>query len=91
MPRSFGGSTFNEVRDEDRLRAQLSRVYAVMHDGVWRTLKIISRETNDPEASVSARLRDFRKHKFGGHTVERKYLHDGLWEYRLLVRKRKSA
>jgi hypothetical protein len=86
---SFGGGTFNEGRDGDRLRAQLTRVYRVMYDGTWRTLKTISRETGDPEPSVSARLRDFRKSKFGGHNVERKYLHDGLWEYRLLIRKRR--
>jgi hypothetical protein len=86
---TFGGDTFNERRDGDRLRAQLYRVYKVMYDGTWRTLEMISRETNDPITSISARLRDFRKRKFGGHIVERKYLHDGLWEYRLLVRKRK--
>jgi hypothetical protein len=86
---SFGGDTFNEGRDGKRLRAQLYRVYKVMYDGTWRTLRMIALETNDPEPSISARLRDFRKNKFGGHRVERKYLHDGLWEYRLLVRKRK--
>jgi hypothetical protein len=86
---SFGGGTFDDKRDGDRLRAQLNRVYKFMHDGVWRTLEMISRETGDPEASVSARLRDFRKSKFGGHTVERQYISNGLWRYRLLVRKSK--
>jgi hypothetical protein len=89
MTRSFGGDTFDEDRDGERLRAQLTRVYKLMHDGVGRTLGAIAFETGDPEASVSARLRDFRKRKFGGHVVERKYLREGLWEYRLLVRKRK--
>ena len=39
----------------------------------------------DPEASISARLRDFRKH---GLSVERRRRGDpraGLWEYRVLV------
>lgn len=85
---SFGGRTYNESRDGERLRAQFNRVWKLMHDGTWRTLEGIARETGDPTTSVSARLRDFRKDKFGGHTVEREYMHDGLWKYRLRVRKR---
>lgn len=79
------GDTFDLARDGDRLRKQHERVWAVMRDGQWRTLPALATATRCPEASVSARLRDFRKAKFGGHTVERRYLHDGLWEYRLLV------
>lgn len=57
----FGGDTYNPARDRDRLRAQLNRVYALMQDGKWRTLHQIAMITKDPEASVSARLRDLRK------------------------------
>ena len=84
---SFGGGTYDDGRDGDRLRAQLNRVWAVVHGGAWWTLHELSAATGDPEASVSARLRDFRKSKFGGHTVLREYLYNGLWRYRLIIRK----
>jgi hypothetical protein len=35
----------------------------------WWTLEQLSEITGHPQASVSARLRDFRKTKYGGHTV----------------------
>ena len=80
----FDGYTYEPERDGDRLRAQLARVWTVMRDSRWRTLEDISQATGDPSQSISARLRDFRKRKFGRHLVERRYLHDGLWEYRLV-------
>jgi len=78
------GATYNPDRDYARLNAQHLRVYEAMKHGEWRTLFAMSMETGDPEASVSARLRDFRKPRFGGHTVERNYIGDGLWRYRLI-------
>lgn len=77
------GETFEAI-DYARLNAQARRVYDVMVDGVWRTLAEISERTGDPEASVSARLRDFRKAKFGTATVDRRRRGQdaGLWEYR---------
>jgi len=59
-----------------------------MRDGEWRTLGEISEATGHPEASVSARLRDFRKPRFGGHTVNRrrgKWVGGSWWEYQLLA------
>jgi len=80
---TFDGSTYDENRDGTRLRVQLESVWTLMKDSNWRTLFDISAHTGHPEASVSARLRDFRKKKFGGHTVERAYVSKGLWMYRL--------
>ena len=80
----FDGPTFSQDRDGDRLHAQLSRVLDVMRDGQWRTLGAISRATGDPESSVSARLRDLRKSRYGSHTVARRYVERGLWEYRVV-------
>jgi hypothetical protein len=87
---SFGGSTFDEGDDGDRLRRQLSVVWRIMFDGQWRTLKQLSKEAQAPEASVSARLRDFRKRKFGGHDVKRQRVPNGngLHIYRLVPRKK---
>jgi len=80
---TFDGETIEPARDHDRLRAQLHRVLNAISDHEWLTLHQISAITGDPEASVSARLRDLRKDKFGGYTIERQYAGEGLWEYRL--------
>lgn len=80
----FDGITFDEERDHKRLWRQLAAVRDLMADHAWRTLEAISLATGHPEASVSARLRDLRKDKFGGLTVERRYVSKGLWEYRVL-------
>jgi len=89
MARTFGGDTFDPALDEDRLRRQLNDVWVVVRDGQWYTLKYIAYEVNAPEASVSARLRDFRKTKFGGHTVLRERIPNGngLHRYRVIPRK----
>jgi uncharacterized protein (DUF2132 family) len=56
-----------------------------MRHGRWATLSQIAINTGDPEASISSRLRDLRKAKFGGYKIERRYVQRGLWEYRLKV------
>ena len=81
----FDGETFAPERDGVRLTRQSKDVWRPMQDGAWRTLGEISAGTGHPEASVSARLRDFRKRRFGSHTVERKYLGSGLYAYRLVA------
>lgn len=81
----FDGKTYNRGRDRERLAAQLASVRRLMADGRWRLLSEIAAETGAPEASISARLRDLRKAKFGALTVERDYVGDGLWQYRVLA------
>lgn len=80
---AFDGPTFSQARDGDRLHAQLNRVLAVLKDHRWHTLCDISSQTGDPQASVSARMRDLRKERYGSHTIERRYVARGLWEYKL--------
>lgn len=82
----FDGATFDASRDGSRLGEQMHAVFAAMKDGQYRTLSDIARMTGAPEASVSARLRDMRKPRFGGHTVNRQYLRRGLFQYQLLVK-----
>jgi len=79
------GQTFDRQRDGARLDGQAADVFRLMRDGQWRTLAEISAATGHPEASVSARLRDFRRPKFGGFVVEREHIAGGLWRYRVLV------
>lgn len=83
----FGGETYDPAYDGERLTKQLGRVYAAMIDGLWRTLWDVHEITGDPLQSISARLRDLRKKRFGEYIVERRRLgnpHRGLWEYRVL-------
>ncbi len=86
---TFDGETFLPLFDQKRLSSQYGRVFECMKDGQWRTYSEISTITGDPEASISARLRDMRKAKFGAHTVNDRRRGNpmrGLWEYQLLVR-----
>jgi len=60
-------------------------IFEIMSDGKWRTLKSIREQTIYLDSSISSQLRDFRKDKFGGHTLEKRHLGDMLWEYKLIV------
>jgi hypothetical protein len=85
----FSGETFDQAADGRRLTNQLDRVYALMRDGRWRTLREIARAVGGSEAGVSARLRDFRKERFQERCpalqVERRRKAGGLYEYRVVV------
>jgi hypothetical protein len=83
----FGGETFDPERDGERLSRQLHevRMFMLSRKGQWFSLCEISGALGFPEASISARLRDLRKKKFGRWAVEARR-RDGLratWEYRL--------
>ena len=83
----FDGQTYEPNLDHVRLTLQASRVLAVMGDGTWRTLREIAAVIADPEASISARLRDLRKERFGAFTVNRRRRGEGkrgLFEYQVV-------
>jgi hypothetical protein len=86
----FDGATYERAFDHQRLTGQLLRVYAAFLMAEWWTLEEIGALTHDRNtASVSARVRDLRKAKFGGHTVERRRRGEaarGVFEYRLVRR-----
>lgn len=75
-----------DAGDQARLGRQMATVSDLMRDGRWRTLAEIASLTGAPEASVSARLRDLRKPKFGGYVVERRRVSvgRGTWLYRVI-------
>ncbi len=79
----FDGETYVEGLDKVRLTSQLRKVYEAMSDGQWRTLRALSRITGSSESSVSARLRDLRKQKFGGRDILRERVSKGLYHYRV--------
>jgi hypothetical protein len=76
----------DEPDREQRLGKQLADIQRVMADGEWRTLSEIERLTGHPPASISAQLRHLRKKRFGGHTVNRRHLEHGLYQYQVVLR-----
>lgn len=79
----FDGATIDDKRDESRLKIQLAKVRSAMWDGRWHTLDELAAAADAPQASVSARIRDLRKPKFGAYRVERRHIKGGLFEYRI--------
>jgi hypothetical protein len=82
-PPRFNGPDLTTA-DHARLAGQMARVFELMQDGGWRTLREIADATGDPESSISAQLRHLRKPRFGSHKVERKHEGGGLHHYRLI-------
>jgi len=83
-PPRFDGATYQAEKDQARLGAQLKRVLAVLQSNDrWWALRDIAFLTGDPEASISARLRDLRKPRNGGYEVEHRRRTDAQWEYKL--------
>ena len=66
-----------EIADTPRDR-QRDRVWAALREGQWWTLEELARRTGDPEASISARIRDLRK----TYMIHKERLPSGLWRYR---------
>ena len=83
---AFDGLTYDAKLDNIRLTGLLKRVHAFMSDGGgWHDLGEISHYTGGSEASVSARLRDMRKTRYGSHIIDRRRVGlSGLFQYRLV-------
>ena len=82
------GSDFDPDLDGARLLKQIDRILDLMKDGKWRTLREIANVTGDPEASISAQLRNARK-EWGRRVMEKRrrpsvHRSLGLWEYRIV-------
>lgn len=76
------GETFSAVFDEERLNRQERIVYSAFKRGGWYTLRELAEETGQPEASISARFRDFKNMR--GLTTAKRRRGDpklGIWEY----------
>jgi len=75
-----------EGENRKRLSKLLQRVWDLVRDGEWRTLRAVADACGCSESSASARLRDFRKVKIMGsnvQVVERRPVRRGLYEYRV--------
>lgn len=86
-PHRFDGETYDPKVDQPRLARQLERVRDHMLTVDWLTLQEIASATGGyPEASISARLRDLRKVRFGSYEVVRRRrgnVKRGHFEYRV--------
>ena len=79
--------TINKKSNKLRSRSQLDRVRKAMESGKWFTLDELSALCGGSVASVSARIRDLRKARFGMHYMQGRRIPrgDGLWEYRMAL------
>ena len=89
----FDGETYHAKHDEERLSSCFDYVKDILECGHWMTLSEIQQQVVDEWGNyyslttISARIRDLRKDKFGGNTVERRRRGDpssGLFEYKLI-------
>lgn len=71
VPKEYVRAAYKPALSSPLRLFQIDAVYGLMKDGHWRTLEQISKQLKQPIQSVSARLRDLRKDKFGGFTVRR--------------------
>ena len=81
----FDGATYEPDKDQKRLGTLLIRVYNVLKDGQPHTLPELVLKCGGSETGVSSKLRDLRKARFGGHTIEATRKHGGTWTYRLVL------
>lgn len=82
----FDGAT-STAQDTPRLKGQLAAVRSVLRQNKhrWLNLFVLAAESGGySEASVSARIRDLRKPKFGWYTIERRRNGKGTHEYRMV-------
>ena len=86
----FDGESYEPAEDRNRLKAQIVHVYELMSGHQWWSISqlcdaIWKRGMHASQQSVSARIRDLRKERFGAHTVDRRRRNKrGDWEYRLV-------
>lgn len=83
----YDGPCFDPKLDGERLKKQSGRVFHVLNFGDWVTLREIEELTGDPQSSISAQIRHFRKPCYGSHIIEKRRRGDpsrGIWEYRLV-------
>lgn len=81
----FNGPEYVPERDQARLTSQMESIKKLMSDGKWRSLLSIAEETGFTTSSISAQLRHLRKERFGGHTVLRHHVKNGLYIYQLIL------
>ncbi len=81
---SFDGYTYDPAKDGERLATLQQRVMRTMASGHWYTLRALQAICGGSETSISARIRDCRKSRWGNRVIEtRRTAEPGVWEYRM--------
>lgn len=86
----FDGNTYDTARDFKRLSGQLEAVAHVLSNHEWTPLPELVAKVrmrvggHVTDSGVTARVRDLRKVKFGGHIIAARSKGGGVWEYRLV-------
>ena len=88
---SFDGTTYEPKQDDHRLIPLIKELFIVMSDSKFRTLPELEKILKHRYmiTSISSKLRDLRKEKFGGHIVNRQNRGDrknGFYEYQLIIK-----
>ena len=84
--KAFDGETYRPDFDYSRLGRQLSLVWDYMEDSRWHYPEELEDALDERWASISARVRDFRKQKWGEHLVITQRRKGGLFRYMLVPR-----
>lgn len=66
-----------------KLSSQISRIYTIMSDGIWRTARELEHFTGYKQSSIRAQLRNLRKPMYGSHIVEVRLRGPDLHEYKV--------
>jgi hypothetical protein len=85
----FDGETYDKNKDQVRLSRQIDKVQHFLEGNDYVTLDEISAATGIKNmSSISARIGDLRKDRHGNRVVDRKYVSDGLYSYKLMPKER---
>lgn len=74
-----------------RLDSLRERIRECLRSGGWWTLRELETVVGGHGTGVSAKLRDLRKPRYGGHTIEAERVCAGLWRYRMVPQPRVSV
>jgi hypothetical protein len=84
----FDGVTISPQVDDGRLTILQGRVYSYLRSHDWVTLRQLSEACRGTETSVSARIRDLRKPRWGEHEIQACHASgDGVWRYKMISSK----
>jgi hypothetical protein len=68
-----------------KMNSKMLAVLQFMLDGQWRSLRQISEGTAYPSLTgLSACIRSLRKPEYGSHMIEKRFVTESLYEYRLI-------
>jgi hypothetical protein len=81
---AFDGQSARPI-DTPRLAGQMLAVYRLMENGEYWTLSDLAGKVGGLETSISSRIRDMRKARWGSRKIETRYIGNGVRQYRLVL------